>query len=415
MSRKIGFILKGYPRISETFIAQEIQLLESRGFPIEIYALRGAREQLRQPVHKKIRAEVFYPPEVNAFFSPVAWLGFLYSCWQFPRGILRGIRHAWRATLQQKTKKAFSQLFRACWLIWRRDIGKDRTISHLHSHFVHSPTEMTYYISLISGATYSISAHAKDIYTSSEAEIYERVSKSEFLMTCTHFNWQKIRAIVGQAHEHKIHEVYHGVSLEAFRRKTEFPETPPPILITVARIVEKKGYPDVLAALKILQGRGLILQYQIYGDGDDRAQVEALIREMGLEDQVKIFGTVAQPEVIAAYEKSGVFVLASKETKSGDRDGIPNSMAEAMAMELPVVATNVSGIPELLEDGQTGLLVEPNSPLQLAEAIARLYQNPGLGKRLGRAARENVSVKFDCDRCIDRCEQLLKPYSSGSL
>ncbi len=410
MSRKIGFILKGYPRISETFIAQEISLLEERGIPIEIYALRGARETLRHPVHKKIRAEVFYPPEVNAYFSIVAWLGFFYSFVFSFTGLSEALLHVFQQKSWKKFRKALSQLFRACWLIWKRDIGKGRSIPHLHSHFLHSPTEMTFYLSKITGATYSISAHAKDIYTSEPREILERVSSSQFLMTCTHFNWQSICDIVGKSQESKIFEVYHGVNLEAFRRKSEFPEQPNRVLITVARLVEKKGYPDVLRALRLLRDRGLVLQYEIYGDGEDRAVIENTIRELRLEAQVKIHGTVSQPEVIAAYETAGVFVLGSKETASGDRDGIPNSMAEAMAMELPVVATNVSGIPELLENEVTGLLVAPSAPHEIASAIERIYGNPGLGRKLGKRARENVSEKFDSHRCIDRCESLLRPY-----
>lgn len=410
MSRKIGFILKGYPRISETFIAQEIHLLEERGIPIEIYALRGARETLRHPVHQKIKAQVFYPPEVNAYFSFTAWLGFFYSCLNYTGGLLQALGHVLQQRGWKKKRKTSSQLFRACWLIWKRDIGKNKTVSHLHSHFLHSPTEMTFYLSKISGATYSISAHAKDIYTSQQDEIFERVSSSEFLMTCTHFNWQSIRSIVGKTQESKIHEVYHGVNLQSFRRTSVFPEIPAPVLITVARLVEKKGYPDVLQAVKILKEKGLTLQYEIYGDGEDREIIEKTIRDLGLTNQVRIHGTVSQPEVISAYERAGVFVLGSKETANGDRDGIPNSMAEAMAMEIPVVATQVSGIPELLEHDSTGLLVSPNAPEEIALAIERLYREPGLGNRLGKRARENVSEKFDSHRCIDRCEALLRPY-----
>jgi glycosyltransferase involved in cell wall biosynthesis len=410
MSGKIGFVLKGYPRISETFIAQEIHLLEERGFSIEIYALRGARENLRQPVHGKIKSKIFYPPEVSAFLYAVSWAGFFKATAYNPLGVFHALKHAIsRKTIKAK-RKAFSQLYRACWLYWKRDIGPGREVSHLHSHFIHSPTEMTFYLSLISGATYSVSAHAKDIYTSSDSEIFERVSRAQFLMTCTHYNWNKIRNIVGEEQQEKVFEVYHGVNLQSFERKTAFPEQPHPLLITVARIVEKKGYPDVLKALKILKDEGLVLKYEIYGDGEDREIVENLIKSLQIEDQVKVLGTVAQPEVLLAYERAGIFVLASKETGSGDRDGIPNSMAEAMAMEMPVVATNVSGIPELLENEKNGLMVSPENPEQIAQAIKRIMQEPGLGKRFGIEARKKVSLVFDSDRCIDRCEHLLKPF-----
>lgn len=407
---KIGFILKGYPRLSETFIAQEIYLLEQRGFQIDIYSMRGPREKTRHPVHDKIKAKVVYIPEyILESFAEIFWANFAVA---FTRPIYLALlpQALWKS-ICQRSRSPIKRFLQAGWLIHREDLGHTQ-VKHLHSHFVHAPTELTFYLSKITGITFSISAHAKDIYTSTPEEIRERVQASEFLMTCTEFNFHKIRELVGPEHSGKINQVYHGVSLSAFQPQQEPAfEFPQKRLLTIARLVEKKGYEDVFAALKILQEKGLHLHYDIYGDGELKASLIELRDRLGLQEQITLHGAVSQPIVLKAYQEGGVFILASRETESGDRDGIPNSMAEAMSMAMPVLATNVSGIPEILENNLSGILVQQRSPAEIARGLERLFSEKGLAAKLGIEARKKVTRVFDADRCIDVCEKLLKPYS----
>jgi len=411
MPAKVGFILKGYPRLSETFMAQEIYLLEQKGLELEIYSMRAARDKARHPVHDKIRAKVTYLPE-DGFLRTEILRPALRAFRKFPLASLGALAHALWFSLRRRTRSPLKRLVQAGWLIDQKQLALGSSVRHLHSHFVHAPTEMAFYLARITGLTYSISAHAKDIYTSSEQEIRERVSASQFLMTCTKFNHQKIQEIVGPKHKEKVHEVYHGVDLGSFRQeKVAVAQFPAPRLLTVARLVDKKGYDDVLRALALLKARGLGLSYDIYGSGEEKEPLAKLVAELGLGAQVKFHGSVTQPVVVAAYREGGVFVLGSRETGNGDRDGIPNSMAEAMSMELPVVATIVSGIPELVEHEVTGLLAPQRDPAALAQAIERLYREPNLSLKLGQAARKKVAQVFDADRCIDRCSSLLLPFA----
>jgi glycosyltransferase involved in cell wall biosynthesis len=409
---KIGFVLKGYPRLSETFIAQEIHLLESRGFELEIFSLRGPREKERHPVHEKIRAPITYIPEYifPAFREIIATN--LRSFFRYPSSYLSALLHAIARSVSLFSDSPIKRLLQAGWLIDKKNLGTTE-IHHLHSHFVHVPTELTFYLSRITGLTYSISAHAKDIYTIPESVLRERVISSQFLMTCTEFNFQKIREVVGSAEAKKVHKVYHGVNLGSFRPMAP-PAALPLRLLTVARLVPKKGFDDMLRALRILRDRGIELRFDIFGEGEQRKEIENWIKEFSLSDLVSLHGAVTQPTVLAAYRAGGVFVLASRETEDGDRDGIPNSLAEAMSMELPVVATNISGIPELVANEKTGLLVPPRDPVALADALERLFREKGLAERLGKAARLKVSNVFDADRCIDSCEQLLRPFIRGN-
>lgn len=407
---KIGFVLKGYPRISETFIAQEIYLLEQRGFDIEIYSMRGPRESLRHPVHGKIAAKVTYIPEYifpNLSNVVLANIKTAKKFSNYPKVFFESLL----ACFRRRSTKPLKRFLQAGWLINERSLGINSDVKHLHSHFIHTPTELTFYVSKLIGITYSISAHAKDIYTSTTEEIRERVQRSQFLMTCTEFNYHKIREIVGKDYEGKVHKVYHGVNLSSFKRKIFEGSLPKKRILTVARLVDKKGYDDVFKAMCILNKKSIHLHYDIYGDGELRADVKKWIHEMGLDSQVTLHGAVTQPQVLAAYNEGGVFVLASRETEDGDRDGIPNSMAEAMSMGLPVVATKVSGIPELVENGVTGLLASQRSPEEFARALERIFHEDGLANRLGESAHKKVSEIFDADRCIDVCEKLLKPFA----
>ncbi len=411
MPAKVGFILKGYPRLSETFIAQEIHLLEERGLELEIYSMRAPREEARHPVHGKIRASVTYLPETVQLKHLGAVLAAVV---RFPASFAGAFVHAAARSAARRKKSPLKRLWQAAWLIRHRGLASGHSVEHLHSHFAHTPTELAFYLARITGLTYSISAHAKDIYTSTPEELRERVQSARFLMTCTKFNAERLAEIVGPAHAPKVHEVYHGVNLASFAPvRAERRDFPPRRLLTVARLVEKKGSNDVLRAIAMLKANGLLLPYDIYGAGELRAKVQAWIAELGLSGQGTLHGSVTQPGVLEAYRRGGVFVLGSFETASGDRDVIPKSMAEAMSMELPVVATKVSGIPELVEHDRTGLLCEPRSPEALAAAIQRLYAEPGLAARLGEAARAKVARVFDAHRCIDRCEELLAPYAKG--
>jgi glycosyltransferase involved in cell wall biosynthesis len=401
--RPIGFVLKGYPRISETFIAQEIRLLEKQGFEIEIYSMRGPREEMRHPVHEEIRAKVVYLPE-GAYWRASVMGPVIRIVLSHPWRFARALGHALFFSMRRLNFSPLKRLLQAAWLCEREDIGG--RVKHLHAHFLHSPAELAFYGSKLAGASFSISAHAKDIYTSSSQEIAERVRASRFLVTCTAFNQRAIQAIAG-AEAGKVNLAYHGVNLRLFTPG----EGGASRLFTVARLVDKKGHEDILRALALLRERGLDPEYDIYGEGGEKEKLARLAQELGLT-RVRFHGLVAQDEVVTACRAGGVFVLASRRSPNGDQDGIPNSLAEAMSAGLPVVATRLSGIPELVDE-TCGLLVEERDPEGLANALEKVLRDPGLARRLGRAGREKVRVSFDADRCVQACADLLRPYAEA--
>lgn len=409
--KTIAFILKGYPRVSETFIAQEIHLLERRGFKIEIFSMRQAREPERQPIVEKINAPVTYLPEylLPALREIVA--GNRRALIMHPTRYLSALISALAKSAWTRNRSPIKRFLQAGWLVARKGLGLETSpIGHLHAHFIHAPTELTYYLSRISGLRYSISAHAKDIYTIPLGDVRTRVNGAELLMTCTKYNYNFLRAITG-IHADKIHQIYHGIDLEVFRPTGPRTNESLSQIVSVGRLVNKKGYGDILQALRILKDRGLVFTYDIYGTGELKTELLALRTQLGLEKDVTFHGIATQPQIISRFQQGGIFLCGSRLSEDGDRDGIPNTVAEAMSMELPVVATAVSGIPELIEDGKSGVLVPEKNPEALAAAIQDLIANPEKALEIGRNGRARVAQVFDCQTWIRGCAGLLEPFS----
>lgn len=415
--KKVAFILKGYPRVSETFIAQEIYQLEQRGFQIEILSLRQAREPERQPIVGRIRAPVTYLPEYIWPQIGSVWWENSKCLATHPIGFLRALGTALRQMLRQRSVRPARRFFQAGWAVGRCRIGVPDGVQHLHAHFAHTPTEVAFHISRITGLPYSISAHAKDIYTITPHELVERVNGARLLMTCTEFNWRFLRALPGIQAE-KIHRVYHGIDLGTFQRTQPLPDGAPFAaglrrFVSVGRLVEKKGFDVVLRALAALKARGEQFTYDIYGAGEMERPLADLVQQLDLQTEVRFHRTATHPQIIERLNAGGIYLGGFKITADGDRDGIPNTVAEAMAMELPVLVTNVSGVPELVEHGLSGHLVPPNDVNAFVTALAQMLANPAYCRALAVRARARVHEVFNCDCCIESCAGLLRPLLEG--
>lgn len=399
MPGRVAFVLKGYPRLSETFIAQEIAALERRGLEILIVSLRHPTDGRRHPVHDEIRAPLAYLPE------------YLY---QEPLRVLR----AWRLVRRWSA-------YRSAFALWLRDLRRDptpnrvrrfgqalvlaaelpRDIVRLHVHFLHTPASVTRYCAVLRGLPWSGSAHAKDIWTTPEWEKREKLADCDWLVTCTEAN----RAhLAGLAPEGKVELVYHGLDLARFpppaaarAARDGSDAADPVVLLSVGRLVEKKGTDVLLDALAQLPPQ---LNWRLVhiGGGPLKAQLERLAAARGIAGRITWRGALPQPEVLAALRAADLFALASRVAADGDRDGLPNVLAEAQSQGLACVATAVSAIPELIEDGVTGVLVAPESPEALAQAIGALIADPGRRALLGAAGAERVRARFALEPNLER-------------
>lgn len=399
MAGAIAFILKGYPRLSETFIANEIRALEERGLDIRIVSLRHPTDADTHPVHGEIGAVVDYLPE------------YLY----------RAPRRVWGAWRHMRRKPGY----RNCLRVWLRDLRRDPSpnrvrrfgqalvlaheidsdVVHLHAHFLHTPASVTRYASLLLDLPWSCSAHARDIWTTPDWEKREKLASCQWAVTCTAVNHHHLQSLAPSPE--RVALVYHGLDTRRFpangskasARDGSAADDPVRIL-SVGRAVEKKGYDDLLRALSLLPPR-LNWRFEHVGGGVELRRLKQLARSLELDRRIQWRGALAGCDVLRCYAGADLFVLSSRVARDGDRDGLPNVLMEAQSQGLACVATRVSAIPELIEDGHNGLLTEPGDARALADAMARLIADPEQRRRLGDAGRQRVREDFRFDEGID--------------
>ncbi|MGD2099844.1 MAG: glycosyltransferase family 4 protein [Desulfobacterales bacterium] len=392
--RYLGMILKGYPRISETFISNEILLLEQMGFPIHLFSMRRPRENFTHQSVTRIRAAVDYLPET--LLRPLPRL-LHHNCLlaaQEPAAYARALKKALQRFLRTRKSATLKHLFQAGYLVHR--LLPAQPGLHVHAHFAHSPASVAMFTSMLSGLPFSFTAHAKDIYTSDPRQLREKIRLAKFVVTCTDYNRRYLKKL-SDGVARPIYRVYHGIDTQLFSQHpghTVKVKTPYHIL-TVARLIAKKGLPTVYHALKMLKDNGIAFEHTLIGDGDDRHKVLTLIKDLDLTAHARWLGTQPHEAVLEQYRQAHLFVLGCEVAPNGDRDGIPNVLFESMAMGVPVVATRVSAIPELVDDEETGLLVDPGEPQQLAEAMLKLLTKNALRDRIIPAARQRVLQDFD--------------------
>ena len=400
--RTLGMVLKGYPRISETFISNEIRLLEKMGFNIHIYSMRAPRENFSHDSVKEIKAKVTYLPSSMIWGLPaLLWYNLLL--------ILRHPRRYWRCVklmlprfkLAPKKHTWLKHLLQGGYIVQKTVIGQGVDLGHLHGHFAHTPTTVTMCAACLADVPFSFTAHAKDIYTQDPRRIQDKIDLAKFVVTCTKYNANHLAGIAPD--DKPVHCVYHGINLDLFSLNGRQPEAAPPYrILTVARFVEKKGIDVILRALSKLRANGLDFRFTLVGEGKKSMErnIRALIDELGLTDVTELPGTVTHDAVIKMLGESDCFTLGCRQAADGDRDGIPNVVAEAMATGVPVAATDISGVPELVSHEQTGLLCPSENPDALADIIERALADNDLRRTIIPAARDRVRQVFDNKQLI---------------
>jgi len=402
----IGLILKGYPRISETFISNEILLLEEMGFRFHIFSMRKPRESFSHKSVSRIQATVDYLPE-----TILRGLGmFLISSARLASSRPTSFRAAWRLVgrrfLRTRKSASIKHILQAGYLVDR--LLPHYPIERFHAHFAHSPTSVAMYAGMLSGIPFGFTAHAKDIYTSDPFQLAEKIDRADLVVTCTEYNRSYLRRLPTSGRT-PLFRVYHGIDLELFASNdAAIRPTPPYRVLTVARLTAKKGIHTVLSALGLLLNRGVDFRYTVIGDGEERDHLVRMADDLGLHERVAWMGTQPHDVVLNQYRNSDVFAIGCEVAANGDRDGIPNVLAESMAMGVPVVATRVSAIPELVEDETSGLLVEPGQPLAMADAIHRVLMDEALRSKLTAAAKRVVLERFDNRKWIRRLADIYR-------
>ena len=395
---RVAFVLKGYPRLSEAFIAQEIAALERRGLDILIVSLRQPTDDRAHPVHREIRAPVHYLPEyllreplrvLRAWLSVRKWDSY------------RNARAQWLRDLRRDPTPNRIRRFGQA-LVLAAELPAD--VGRLHAHFLHTPASVARYAALLRSLPWSGSAHAKDIWTTPEWEKREKLADCDWLVTCTRTNRDHLAALAPPG---RVALVYHGVDLARFPPHRMVRGAPdgsdphhPVTILSVARLVEKKGTDLLLDALARLPA-SLHWRLVQVGGGPLMRRLQRRAERLGIAARINWRGALAQDELLAEYRKADLFALACRIARDGDRDGLPNVLAEAQSQGLACVATRVSAIPELIRE-DTGLLVNEADTVAFAAALAALIHSPARRRALGDAGQARVRTEFALSANFER-------------
>lgn len=402
----LAIVLKGYPRLSETFIAQEINGLERRGHALRIYSLRRPSDGALHPIHREIRAPVRYLPEY-LHEAPAR----VMTTWRQARRLpgYAAARRAFLADLRRDpTPNRMRRFGQAC--VLAAELPAD--VTHLHAHFLHTPASVARYAALMRGLPFSVSAHAKDVWITPAWDLASKLRDAAWVTACNAAAAERLRAIEPGA---PVDLLYHGLDLRRWPPpagpkppRTGRDSTEPLRILSVARAVEKKGLETLLDALARLPA-DMSWELVHIGAGGQLAKLQRRARRLGVAGRITWRGAQPQDAVLQALRAADLFVLPSRVARSGDRDGLPNVLMEALSQRLAVVATRVAGIPELVRDGETALLVPPGDAAALAEAIERLARDPARRARLGDAGDAQLRAGFDSDAWLDRLAARFEP------
>lgn len=407
---QIALVLKGYPRLSETFIAQEIHGLEQRGLALEIISLRHPYDPAVHPIHEQIEAPVRYLPEY-LYQEPLRVLKAWWRVRRLPG--YKAVRSLWLKDLRRDMTANRGRRFGQA-LVFAAEMVD--TIDLVYVHYLHTPASVARYAALLKGLPYCVSAHAKDIWTSPDWELREKLEDCRWLTTCTRVNQQHLTGLAPGA---DVFLTYHGLDAARFPEpeRCAGPDGSDPKqpvrLLGVARLVAKKGVDVLLGALHRLPP-DLHWRYTHIGSGSEADLLDKKAAELGLADRIDWQGAQSQQAVIAAYRAADLYVMASRIAEDGDRDGLPNVLMEAGSQALAAVTTAVSAVPELIKDGENGLLVPSDDPAALAAALETLIRDPERRRSMGRTARMRVLDRFSMEPGLDRLAARLKDEIGGA-
>ena len=387
-SPRVAYILLWFPEPTQTFILDEVNTLVGLGMDLSVFTLYGPRPSHRLAGMAPVQAPVYH-------LGVASW-----------REVLRGhvhLRRDWgpgsAEFLRRVLVRRWRSLETAGEALWAALAGvhlaghfQAESITHIHAPWANGPATAAWVASGLSGIPFSFCGHAHDIYPPDGA-LAEKLKAASFVRTISQANCRYLTDLVPEAAGKIVHITY-GAPLAASPRLPR-ESTPPFQLLALGRLVEKKGFPVLLAACRYLQEWGVDFHLSLAGDGPQRHRLVGLVQEYALGDRVSFLGHVPHNQVPELFRQADLFVMPCQVARGGDRDGLPNVILEALALQVPVVATDVNGVNEAVLPGETGWLVPPEKPRLLAQALREALSQPEEAQRRAQAGRELVGREFD--------------------
>lgn len=399
------YVIGSYPLLTTTFIDREIETLRQKGVAIQVVAMRQpASDTPLSAQQKTLQDGVIY-------LIPIAWMALVSSHLYFfakrPFTLIRTLGYlltrphpGLKARL--KTALHFGEGVYAAFLV------RNHAFQELHAHFVDRAATIALVAGRLLNKPYSLSIHAgADIFVE-QVLLPEKIGEARHIATCTQFNKTYLEKILGYDLTDKMTHIYHGLELSKYRPETA-DKVRRPLILSVGQLRERKGFHILIEACRLLKEQGYDFQCRIIGRGPEQSKLCELIERHALHEHVSLLGALPHEAVIDWYKQATLFVLPCIQSKEGNLDGFPNVVGEAMAMQVPVVSTRLSAIPELVTTGKDGLLVEPGDAVALSEAMAWLIDKPDFAQEMGQRARQTILERFDLARNINRFATTLWP------
>jgi colanic acid/amylovoran biosynthesis glycosyltransferase len=403
---KVAYLCSLYPAVSHTFVQREVEELREQGVEVTTFSIhRAGQEQILSQADRRAH-------ETTAAILPVG-AGALLSAHLATAG-----RHprAYAATLALALRLAPDKARGLLWqlfyfaesvLLWRE--LQSRGLRHVHAHMGNVGADVALLATALGGKIepkrkwgFSLTLHGPDeLFDIRHFRLAAKAERATFVVCISDFTRSQLMAICPPATWPKLHVVHVGIPLRRFTRLDARARHEPARLLFVGRLVAQKGQAVLLEAVAALTERGREVELTLAGDGPTRATLERLAERLGVAGRVRFLGAVGQEQIGALYEQASIFCLPSF------AEGLPTVLMEALAMELPVISTRINGAPELVRDGETGLLVTPGRADELAAAIERLIEDPSLAARLAGRGRDLVSREFEVGRCAGELRMLL--------
>ena len=402
----IGYLAQVYPSLTMTFVYREVLAFRNAGFDVQTFATWPPDLNELSEEAKGLVEETFY-------IFPLSWGAFLLDHCRYlltrPRRYLGTLFFC--LTRKHKTfKNRLRTFFHFCQAVKLASEVERRKIQHLHAHFALNATTIAMVVSRLLGTTFSFTAHANDIFVN-PILLPQKIQEALFIVVISEYNKQFLQNIVStEETRKKIHLVHCGIDVQHFSPPDIQPDVDKPIIFSVGRLIEKKGFLYLIKACRILADQGYQFKCLIAGGGPQETLLKQMVEECELGDYVELMGVIFQEDLKAYLGKPGVFVLPCVIAQDQDMDGIPNSLMEAMAMEMPAISTTVSGIPELIVNEKTGLLVPPRDEVALAKAIATLLENQELRITLGKSGRQKVIEEFEIKENVNNLLNIFEMY-----
>jgi glycosyltransferase involved in cell wall biosynthesis len=396
--RRVAYVLKMYPRLAETFILNEILAHEAAGLELDIFSLRA-------PVDGRFHGDLGRVQALVTYLPPSVKSDELWSLLCAARGDLEGVEKL----LDLASGETSGNVHQA--ILLARAV-RERGIDHLHAHFATDATAVARLAARLAGVPYTFTAHAKDIYHEEvrDQDLRRKLRDAAAVVTVSDYNVRHLRERFGPEAA-VVRRVYNGLDLSEFPYRA--PAARPPVIVGVGRLVDKKGFHVLIDACAELDRRGRSYRCDIVGDGVLRPDLEAQIADRGVGNRVRLLGAQARDAVREHIHGAAVMAAPCVISPTGNRDGMPTVLLEAMALGTPCVSTDVTGIPELVRHGETGLLAKQGDPGSLAASLERLLDDGPLRVALAERARRLVEAEYDIRTSTQRLREIFRAAASS--